>query len=326
MWYSHSLSPTLTKGCECHPNLTCFSSQRRRITNFLLQWTSWTSSAYSISGLIWWLRFSLPIFLQPWCQVTLSISSLSAGHAISRVAEGGQVSTSFKTTSLFILPESLPLCCLKACSLGFRRLVAVWSGIRINDTSVKDAGHILCKWLTLTFDVSTILMSLESIHQLLGVVARRNQPVTAAASSMGHFHYCRYYKDCNQQHYARDRWHRWLLNENFESLGRWDLDCRPSLQLDVLVDEIIPPTCRKPTGQDYAPRQWFLFKTLKAVFVRRDAGAEEEECPSNFSITKEVAIQSHLRPRAVALHAAEKKIKRYVCSILFIFNIQHSKD
>eukprot|EP00984_Skeletonema_dohrnii_P027391 scaffold16927_cov113-Skeletonema_dohrnii-CCMP3373.AAC.2 len=173
----------------------------------------------SKSGRMRWLRFSLPIFWT--AQMTLSISSLSAGHAISRVAEG------VKTTSLFILPESLPLCCLKACSLGFRRLVVQW------------------KW--------------------------------------------------------------------------------PSLQLDVLVDEIIPPTCRKTTGQDYdAPRQWFLFKTQKAVFVRRDAGATRKNARAISRLSKEVAIQSHLRPRAVALHVAEKKIKEMsaqYCSY-FIFNIR----
>ena len=76
--------------------------------------------------------------------MTLSISSLSAGHAISRVAEGAssldvvQDKKPFNTAEVspFMLPQD---------SLRLRRLVAVWSGIRIIDTSVKDAGHILCK-------------------------------------------------------------------------------------------------------------------------------------------------------------------------------------
>ena len=77
-------------------------------------------------------------------QVTLSISSLSSGHAISRVAEGA--------SSLDIVQDKKPFytagvspSMLHQDSLGFRRLVAVWSCIRINDTSVKETGHILCK-------------------------------------------------------------------------------------------------------------------------------------------------------------------------------------
>jgi len=101
---------------------------------------------------------------------------LSVGQAISRVAEGGEVSTSFNA-SLVIPPAFLPLCCLMTA------FVAVWSGIRINDTSVNPLPEVM------DFGVSTILMS---TNQLLGVVAWRNQRSLRRHLPWGIFHYCRY--------------------------------------------------------------------------------------------------------------------------------------
>jgi len=151
--------------------------------------------------------------------MTLSISSISADHAISRVAEGGQVSTSFQTTSLFILPESLPLCCLKA-ALG----ALLWYGLTFASTirvSKTQGTSSASDWLrTLTSPLSSCHWGrpISCLVLLRGGISRslrRHLP-------WGIFHYCRYYKERNHQHYARDRW---LLNENFESLGRRDLDC-----------------------------------------------------------------------------------------------------